>query len=105
MTANTKISLRKFPSAAICAWENEGGAVGPNMDEFQFGRRIEMDRSWTVYHVFSGVPAVIEGERLTGLNKASATRGMLSLNQHHAAHQKAGIIRFTQPKPLSPKAF
>ncbi|MCR4265139.1 hypothetical protein [Nitratireductor sp. ZSWI3] len=42
---------------AISVWENEGGAVGRHALDEQYGRRIETDRSWTVYHVSSGVPA------------------------------------------------
>ncbi len=39
------------------------------------------DRSWTVYHVFTGEPARIDGEMLTGLNRSQATDRMLSLNR------------------------
>jgi hypothetical protein len=46
----------------------------------QFGRRIESDRQWTVYHVFTGVPAVVGGHRLAGLSRAAATASMLQLN-------------------------
>lgn len=46
----------------------------------QYGRRIETDRSWTVYHVFSGIPAHAGGEVLTGLSRSAATAGMLALN-------------------------
>ncbi|MFP1633776.1 hypothetical protein ACLB6G_18755 [Zhengella sp. ZM62] len=46
----------------------------------QYGRRIETDRSWTVYHVFSGIPARAGGEILTGLSRSAATAGMLALN-------------------------
>jgi hypothetical protein len=42
---------------AISVWENEGGSQAPDTPDGQFGRRVEMDRSWTIYHVFTGVPA------------------------------------------------
>jgi hypothetical protein len=40
---------------AISVWENKGGARAPETLDGQFGRRVEMDRSWTIYHVFTGV--------------------------------------------------
>lgn len=51
---------------AIDVWENEGGAPGDESEGRQFGRRIEADRSWTVYHVFTGVPARQDGHTMTG---------------------------------------
>src|ERR1700731_2600282 len=39
---------------AISVWENEGGSQAPDTPDGQFGRRVEMDRSWTIYHVFTG---------------------------------------------------
>ena len=51
------------------------------MDDRQFGRRIEIDRSWTVYHVFSGIPAEVDGTKLTGLHRAEATEIMKGLNK------------------------
>jgi hypothetical protein len=44
-------------AATIEIWENEGGASGRDSMDHLFGRRIEADRSWTVYHVFTGIPA------------------------------------------------
>jgi hypothetical protein len=41
---------------ANSVWENEGGARAPDAPDGEFGRRVEMDRSWTIYHVFTGVP-------------------------------------------------
>lgn len=45
----------------IEAWENEGGALVADTLETQYGRRIERDQSWTIYHVFTGVPVRIGG--------------------------------------------
>ena len=46
---------------AISVWENEGGARAPDAPDGQFfGRRVEMDRSWTIYHVFTGIPARVD---------------------------------------------
>jgi hypothetical protein len=66
---------------AIAIWENEGGAQGRSSMDHHYGRRIEMDRSWSVYHVFTGVPAYIGGLSMTGLSRSDATAGMLSLNR------------------------
>lgn len=51
-----------------------------NMDHCQFGRRVEANGSWTVYHVFSGVPADLREIASAGLSRAEATRIMKSLN-------------------------
>jgi hypothetical protein len=64
---------------AISVWENEGGARAPDTPDGQFGRRVEMDRSWTIYHVFPGIPARVDGSALTDLSRSAATDGMLSL--------------------------
>lgn len=49
--------------------------------ETLYGRRVEMDRSWTVYHVFTGVPADAGCGAMTGLSRADATDRMMSLNR------------------------
>ena len=68
---------------AIGVWENEGGASASIPLDRQYGRRVELDRSWTVYHVFTGVPAHADGQIMTGLSRAHATDNMLSLNGRH----------------------
>ena len=70
---------------AISIWENEGGQSW--MDN-HFGRRIETDRSWSVYHVFTGVPADIDGHPMTGLSRSNATEGMLSLNRRNEGRRR-----------------
>ncbi|MCC4243186.1 hypothetical protein [Stappia indica] len=49
------------------------------LDDY-FGRRIEEDRTWTIYHVYTGVPAFSDGMGMTGLSRTDATRGMRLLN-------------------------
>ena len=73
---------------AIGVWENEGGA-GRHAPNEQYGRRIETDRSWTVYHVFSGVPARSGGQNMTNLDRVDATEGMLSLNRGNQGRRMA----------------
>lgn len=75
-------------AAAIGVGENEGGAPGRRSLDRQYGRRIEADRSWTVYHVFTGVPAHANGLDMTGLSRSDATDGMLSLNRHNERRHK-----------------
>ncbi|WP_328600487.1 hypothetical protein [Mesorhizobium xinjiangense] len=66
---------------AIGIWENEGGAPGRDCLDEQYARRIEADRCWTVYHVFTGVPAQVDGQTTTGLSRLEATDRMFSLNR------------------------
>ena len=46
-----------------------------------YGRRVEVDRSWTVYHVFTGIPADAGCGATTGLSRAAATDRMMFLNR------------------------
>lgn len=57
------------------------------LDE-QYGRRVEADRSWTVYHVFTGVPARFGGDAMVGLTRSAATSGMLSLNRRNVQRRR-----------------
>ncbi len=60
----------------------------------QHGRRVEADSTWTIYHVFSGVPASVDGRAMTGLSRADATDGMLAMNLICApAAHRAGVLR------------
>ena len=81
---------RRGNAAAIGRWENEGGALGLASRGLQYGRRIEADRSWTIYHVFTGVPARFDGEAMVGLNRSDATKGMMHLNRRHATAGTSG---------------
>ena len=81
MSANDSEHLRN--ALAIGVWENEGGAPERVSLDEQYGRRVESDRSWTVYHVFTGVPAHADGQIMTGLSRSDASNGMLSLNRRN----------------------
>jgi hypothetical protein len=48
-----------------------------------YGRRVEKDRTWTVYHVFTGVPARIAGKIMMRLTRSDATDRMLKLNKRN----------------------
>ena len=79
---------------AIAVWEDDGGAHGQSAMDHHYGRRVEADRSWSVYHVFTGAPADIEGHSMTGLSRSEATDGMLSLNRHSEGRrlERSGLI-------------
>jgi hypothetical protein len=79
----------KRNTTALAIWENEGGA--PGREEHQYGRRIEADRSWTVYHVFTGGAARVGDDDLIGLSKSQATSRMMSLNVRTAERRKERI--------------
>jgi hypothetical protein len=81
----------KRNTIAIAIWENEGGAPGCDLTEHQYGRRIEADRSWTVYHVFTGVPACVGDDDLIGLDRSQATSSMISLNLRNVESRKQRI--------------
>ena len=84
-------------AAAIGVWENEGGSPSRDNMDHQYGRRIEANRSWTVYHVFTGVPANAGGRTMTGLDRLDATGSMMSLNLRNAG-RRSQRIELNAPK-------
>jgi hypothetical protein len=64
--------------------------VADSMDH-HYGLRVEADRSWTVYHVFTGVPADVGGRTMVGLGQAAATGNMLSMNLRNASRRRQRI--------------
>ena len=81
---------------AIDVWENEGGApVGEQM-VIQYGRRIEADRTWTIYHVFTGVPAVINGKLMTGMSDAASLNSLMLGKADQLAARLALPLPFTK---------
>ncbi|MCA0011787.1 hypothetical protein LB561_12145 [Mesorhizobium sp. B292B1B] len=91
MSARSNETDRQRNAAGLAVWENEGGTSGRDFADRQYGRRVEADRSWTVYHVFSGIPALVDGGAMTGLSRSDATRSMLSLNQRNAERPTARV--------------
>lgn len=84
---------------AIRMWESEGGAVARCSPDEQYGRRIEANRSWTVYHVFSGVPARTNDQILTNLGWLDATNRMLALNHRNDESRE----RRVNARPVRPE--
>lgn len=91
MNVRSNETQRRQDAAAISIWDNEGGAPSRDGINLQFGRRIETDRSWTVYHVFTGIPARVGGQTMTGLTQSDATNGMMSLNLRNTGRRKERI--------------
>lgn len=86
-----KDTEQKRIAAAISVWENEGGAPCQDSMHHQYGRRIEADRSWTIYHVFTGVPARFGCDAMIGLSRLDATKGMLHLNLRNAERRRERV--------------
>lgn len=61
-------------------WDDLSAAANLPDSEGYLGRRIEADGSWTMYHVFTGVPARINSRIMVGLTKAQATATMVRRN-------------------------
>lgn len=79
-------------------WETEGNGTGQNtrMDQ-HFGRRIERDGTWTIYHVYSGMPAFADGRDMIGLTRSDATDGMLFLNKRNS--RRRALRKVAEDKP------
>lgn len=78
-------------------------APPPDALDEQYGRRVEADRSWTVYHVFTGVTALFGGDAMIGLTRSAATSGMLSLNSRNVQRrrERAGLLSSTRGSVLT----
>lgn len=76
-------------------WEHEGGAPDHGDMSHHYGRRVEPDKSWTIYHVFSGAPAELEGRPMAGLGETEATSTMIFLNARNAGRRRASSLRQT----------
>jgi hypothetical protein len=100
---NNETELRRN-TVAIAVWENEGGALGRDLTEHLYGRRVEADRSWTVYHVFSGVAARVGDDDMTGLSRSQATSRMMSLNLRSAERRKQRISLLALARDASGEA-
>lgn len=88
MTRHIEEIERQRHDSAISVGDNEGGASARTPGDEQYGRRIEADRSWTIYNVFTGVPAHSEGLEMIGLSRSVATDGMLSLNRRNDVRRR-----------------
>lgn len=80
MNVHTNEAEIRRQALAIGIWENEGGAPGYDSMDRQYGRRVEADGSWSIFHVFKGPPADMDGHSMTGLSRSSASEGIKFLN-------------------------
>ncbi|TPJ32532.1 hypothetical protein [Mesorhizobium sp. B2-8-3] len=78
----------RVQNAVFGGSRHNGGILGHDFSDLQYGRRVEFDHSWTVYHVFTGIPAYVDGVPMVGLTHAHATRRMLDLNRRNAEGRK-----------------
>lgn len=67
---------------AIARWENEGGSPRRygGRGAYLYGKRVETDGTWTIHHVFSGVPALYGTWDMVGLSKSVAERALRTIN-------------------------
>ena len=75
----------------ISVWENEGGALDRSNMNHHYGRRREPDKSWTIYHVFTGTPAEVSGRPMIGLSERAATTTMILLNIRNTERRSARL--------------
>jgi hypothetical protein len=94
-TMNVNVTELRHGQGALEPGVGRHEARSPNWGNMNhdYGRRIEANRSWTVYHVFSGVPAELANQSMSGLSEADATAKMLFLNAHNAKRRKAALSR------------
>ena len=100
MDSRSKVAEFEQGVGAIEIWENEGGTLGPAVADPFYGRRVEADKSWTVYHVFTGEAARVGGEAMTGLSRSQATDRMMSLNHLNVVRRKQRNARL-RPRGMS----
>ncbi|PTE09842.1 hypothetical protein [Mesorhizobium helmanticense] len=89
-------SIRSLCAASADAKDGSLGQM--NHD---YGRRIEMNRSWTIYHVFTGVPAEVGARSMVGLSKVDATAGMLFLNSHNLERRRTSFLQNARSRGFS----
>ena len=91
---NDNIHHEKLNATELGSWENEGGALARDDDmSHYYGRRVEPNKSWTIYHVFSGAPAELEGWSMAGLGETEATSTMIFLNARNARRRRTSSLR------------
>jgi hypothetical protein len=96
---NSRSRDAKLGRLALAIWDNDDGAGACASSDHDYGRRVEADRSWTVYPVFSGVPASIADVMMTGLSRLDASAKMLSLNHRNVLHTKKRKALLRAPAP------
>ena len=93
MNGNNDKCRQNRDAVEISIWENEGGALDCSDMNHDYGRRIEPDGSWTIFHVFTEAPADMGSRSMAGLSKTDATTRMIVLNAHNAKRRKAASLQ------------
>jgi len=73
------IYVSDLPHVDPSALKRTRPEAGPK-DGYRYGRRIEHNGTWTIYHVFSGEPAIYGAWNMIGLNIRTAERALRILN-------------------------
>jgi hypothetical protein len=71
-SAGYELAARKFREGLT--------PVSGETDAYRFGRRVEPNGTWTIYHVFTGVPAEFASWKMVGLHVKTAERALKILN-------------------------
>lgn len=88
MSFRMKSSLPLPTAGTHHASESQNKAIPADSMYNFYGRRVERDGTWTIHHVFSGIPADIGGVRMTGLSKNKVTDAMLWINASNAERRR-----------------
>jgi len=100
MNSHNKAIELKHRDLPVKVWEDSNRTPDSVSFDYDYGRRIESDRSWTVYHVFTGVVARIDGVTMTGMSCSDATGMMLSLNRRNVLFRRTRtLLRRAAPTP------
>lgn len=78
-----------FMNRALENWDNEGGAPVQDSMHSEYGKRVEADGSWTIYHVFTGSPATIGGDLMEDMNAEDALDQMTKTNADNSTRRAA----------------
>lgn len=78
-----------FMNRSLEKWEDEGGAPRQDSMHSEYGKRIENDGFWTIYHVFTGSPATIGGDLMQGMNAQDALDQMTRTNSDNSRRRTA----------------
>jgi hypothetical protein len=78
-----------FTVRALATWDDEGGRPSLDSMHSEYGKRIELDGSWTIYHVFTGGPATIDGDLMQGMNARNALDQMTKNNSDNSSRRAA----------------
>ena len=79
LDAPKPVTSRGYQSARD-AYHSRPTATVMTAGGYRYGRRVEKNGTWTIYHVFSGVPAEFASWKMVGLNVKTAERALKILN-------------------------